>query len=188
MQFTGKEIKLDRELSDLDKFAIDFIKILRKYTKYVIISGYVSILLGRSRSSEDVDIIVPKIEFVTFQNLAKNLIDSNFYCLNTENVKEMYEYLLRKTAIRFAKNNTIIPNIELKFAKNKIDDLTLAKTITVKLNKETLIISHLELQVAFKEEVLKSPKDKEDARHIKNVIPLDENLIKKYKGMLREFY
>ncbi len=189
MQFSGKEIKLDRELSDLDKFTVDFIKILRKYTKYVIISGYVSILLGRSRSSEDVDIIVPKMEFVTFQNLAKGLIDNNkFYCLNTKTVKEMYEYLLHNTAIRFAKNNTVIPNIELKFAKNKIDDLTLVKTITVKLNKETLIISHLELQVAFKEEVLKSPKDEEDARHIRNVIPLDENLIKKYKVMLREFY
>ena len=70
MKFTDKKtIQIDRELSDLDKFTLDFVKILKKHTKYVIVSGYVAILLGRARASEDVDIIIPRIDFSTFKLL-----------------------------------------------------------------------------------------------------------------------
>lgn len=48
-----KEIITDREIGELDKFAIEFLQILEKYADYVIISGYVSILLGRTRATED---------------------------------------------------------------------------------------------------------------------------------------
>jgi hypothetical protein len=41
-----KEIILDKELNNLDKFVIDFVSLL---DNYVIVSGYVSILFGRSR-------------------------------------------------------------------------------------------------------------------------------------------
>lgn len=62
MEFlSNKTIKIDRELSELDVFTIDFIKILKNYSDYVIVSGYVSILLGRARSSEDIDVIIPKM-------------------------------------------------------------------------------------------------------------------------------
>lgn len=44
-------------LNNLDRFVLDFISILEKYVGYVVVSGYVSILLGRSRSSEDVDFL-----------------------------------------------------------------------------------------------------------------------------------
>jgi len=84
----------------------------------------------------------------------------------------------------------LIPNIELKFEKNKFDKIALEKTLTVKLPQRQLYISHLELQIAFKEVVLKSPKDIEDARHIRDVAEgyLDDKLIQKYKEMLCDFY
>jgi len=67
MKFIDKKtIKIDREISDLDNFTLDFIKILEKNTDYVIVSGYVAILLGRARASEDVDVIIPKIDFPKF--------------------------------------------------------------------------------------------------------------------------
>ena len=188
MKFISKSvIEIDRELSDLDLFALDFIRILRKYTRYVIISGYVSILLGRARVSEDIDAMIPKMDFSGFLLLLKELKNKGFYCLNSDDEKDIYSYTQDNLAVRFAKNNSVIPNIELKFAKNKIDDITLAKTITVKLNREYIIISHLELQIAFKEVVLKSPKDMEDARHIRNIAEghLDKTLIKKYEMMLK---
>ncbi len=190
MKFISRNIiQIDRELSDLDLFTLDFIKILRKYTKYVVVSGYVSILLGRARASEDIDIIIPKMDFSKFKQLLKEIKQNDFYCLNTEEDKEAYEYIRDRIAVRFAKKKTVIPNIELKFTKNKIDDITVNNTITVKLNKEEVIISHLELQIAFKEVVLKSPKDIEDARHIRNVAKghLDNSLIKKYEAMLNGF-
>jgi hypothetical protein len=181
-------IEINKELSDLDEFCLDFVKILRKYSKYVIISGYVSILLGRSRASEDIDILIPKIDIGKFKLLLQELRENEFYCLNAEYDEAIYEYLVEKTAVRFAREDTVVPNIELKFAKNRIDALTLSKPLAVKLNKEELIISHLEMQIAFKEEVLKSPKDMEDARHIRNIAKghLDESLIETYKRMLHE--
>ena len=190
MQFISKDaIRIDRILSDLDLFALDFVKILRKYADYSIVSGYVSILLGRARASEDIDIIIPKMEFHKFLLLLKELKKNGFYCLNSGNDRAAYDYIRENFAIRFAKKKTVIPNIELKFAKNKIDKISLDKTMTVKINDESIVISNLEMQVAFKETVLKSPKDMEDARHIRNIAGknLNKELIKEYTGMLHGF-
>jgi len=43
MKFEKSTITIDRELSDLDHFALEFIEILEKYTPYVLVSGYVAI-------------------------------------------------------------------------------------------------------------------------------------------------
>jgi hypothetical protein len=191
MKFIDKKtIKIDREISDLDNFTLDFIKILEKNTDYVIVSGYVAILLGRARASEDVDVIIPKIDFPKFQSLYTELKKNNFYCLNAEEVSTVYDYLKDNLAVRFAKNDTIIPNIEMKWIKSDFDRFALENTIDVNLSKGKLRISHLELQIAFKEEVLKSPKDLEDARHLEKIAEgyLDNKLINKYREMLREFY
>ena len=191
MKFIDKKtIEIDRELSDLDKFTFDFINILKKHTNYVIISGYVAILLGRARASEDVDIIIPKISFTDFKNLYDDLKKNNFYCMNAEEEKTIYSYLQDNLAIRFAKVDTIIPNIEMKWIKNKFDKIALDKTIDVKIKDQKIVISHLELQIAFKEVVLRSPKDIEDAKHIREVAKkhLDNKLIHKYREMLDGFY
>ena len=191
MKFINKKtIKIDREISDLDSFTLDFTKILEKNADYVIVSGYVAILLGRARASEDVDVIIPKIDFPKFQSLYTELKKNNFYCLNAEVVSTVYDYLKDNLAVRFAKNDTIIPNIEMKWIKSDFDRFALENTIDVNLSKGKLRISHLELQIAFKEEVLKSPKDLEDARHLEKIAEgyLDNKLINKYREMLREFY
>ena len=62
-----KEIVSNKSLNDLDRFVLDFLKIMEKYTNYVLVSGYVSILLGRSRASEDVDILVPEMDYANFK-------------------------------------------------------------------------------------------------------------------------
>ena len=185
-----KTIEIDRELSDLDNFTLAFVKILEKHANYVLISGYVSILLGRARVSEDVDVIIQKIDFSTFQDLYEDLKKNDYYCLNAEKDTTIYDYLTDNLAVRFAKRDKIIPNMELKWVKHKFDNLALENTIDVNLSKGNLKISHLELQIAFKEEVLKSPKDIDDANHIRDVAKehLDNELIKKYKESLHDFY
>lgn len=190
MRFGKGLIEIDRELSDLDVFAMDFIRILRKHSKYVIVSGYVSILLGRSRSSEDIDIIIPAMDFPEFALLFRDMYSNGFYCLNSDKEKEAYSYARDKIAIRFAKKDDVIPNIELKFSKNKADEISLKETLKVRLGKEDIVISSLEMQVAFKENVLGSQKDIEDAMHIRNVAGnnLKKELIEKYSVMLRGFY
>ena len=183
-------IEIDRELSDLDKFTIEFITILKKHIDYVIVSGYVAILLGRSRASEDVDVIIPRITFSDFKRLYKNLKENDFYCLNAEDEEIVYSYLEENLAIRFAKLDTIIPNIELKWIKNDFDKIALKKTIDVTIRDKIICISHLELQIAFKEVILKSPKDLEDALHLRSVAKeyLDFSLIQEYKEKLHGFY
>ena len=63
-----REIFLGRELNKLDEFVVDFIKPLKDY---VVVSGYVSILFGRSRATEDVDLLVPKMNRQDFEALWK---------------------------------------------------------------------------------------------------------------------
>jgi hypothetical protein len=191
MKFIDKKtIEINRELSDLDIFTLDFITILKKHTNYVLVSGYVSILLGRARISEDVDVIIQKIDFSAFQALYKELKKNGFYCLNAEEDSTIYDYLLDNLAVRFAKEGKTIPNIELKWIKHKFEKIALENTIDINLLKGKLKISNLELQIAFKEEVLKSPKDLDDADHIKDIAKeyLDNKLIQKYKEMLHGFY
>ena len=184
----GKTIRIERDLSDLDRFTVEFIRVLRRHTRYVIVSGYVSILLGRARSSEDVDIIIPKMERPLFSNLVDDLKENGFRCLQTEKTKDIYDYHKDNIAVRFAKKGRVIPNIELKASKNIADKTALDENMTVKLKSDELTISNLELQVAFKEAVLKSPKDVEDARHIRNIAGtrLDSMKVTKYKRMLHE--
>ena len=191
MKFIDKStIIINRELSELDYFTLDFIRILEKYTNYVLVSGYISILLGRSRASEDVDILVPKIDSIKLNSLYNELIDNGFICLNANDAKSISNYLNDEMAVRFSKKGTIIPNIEFKIIKNKFEEIALKNSIKVKLTEGILKISPLELQIAFKQEVLKSPKDFEDARHIEKIAEkyLDKKMIEGYKESLREFY
>jgi hypothetical protein len=185
MQFKEKEIILDKELSDLDKFTIEFINILKKHTKYVLISGYVSILLGRSRGSEDIDVLIPQLNKEELIKLEEDLKNHNFYCLNTKNINKM---LNEGLAVRFAKNNTVIPNVEVKFIKNKIEEFALKDSIKVRIKKQSLIISNLELQIAVKEQLLKSPKDLEDARHLRNITNINQNKLTYYEELSNETY
>ena len=158
------EIK-EKHLSKLDKFTFDFIKILEKHAKYVIISGYVAILFGRNRSSEDVDIFIEKIDRKIFNKIWEEIYDE-FECINTNDVKDAYDnYLSDGLALRFAKKNTFIPNIELKFPKVDLDVWTLYESKKVILNKKTLYIAPLELEIPYKL-FLGSEKDIEDAMHL----------------------
>ncbi|MFT4344142.1 MAG: hypothetical protein ACMXYE_05355 [Candidatus Woesearchaeota archaeon] len=189
MKFTSeKEIEITKRLSELDLFVCEFVRIVEKYTPYVIISGYVSILLGRSRSSEDVDMILPDLEIKDFEKIYNSLIKEGFYCLNTNSLTSAYTYLQKKTAIRFAKKGTIIPNMEIKFAHSMLDNDALATKIKVQLEKRKIYISNLELQIAFKEQYLKSQKDIEDAKHLRIIAQkyIDKKKLTEYEARINE--
>lgn len=177
-------ISLVKELNDLDQLVIDFVEILdRNKVKYVLVSGYVSILFGRSRSSEDIDIIVKKIPRQRFSDLWQDLSKKNFECLVPDNFDSAYDkYLMKKTSIRFSRKGQPIPNIEFMFPKAEdLDNWVLKNGKNVRLNKHALKISPIELQIAYKL-FLASNKDIEDARHLFQLFK--ENLNQK---LLSEF-
>ncbi len=165
-----KEIVLDKELNNLDKFVLDFVEFL---DKYVVVSGYVSILLGRSRATEDVDLLAPKMNFENFKDFWNNVHENNFECMNTLNVQEAFE-MLDEHAIRFFKKGEPIPNIEFKIIKTDLDKYSFEKKIKVIIRDKVFLISPLELQIAYKlflvadgiDNELKVDKDIEDARHL----------------------
>lgn len=175
-EFKENQILFDRELSELDEFVIKFVNILDKNEiNYVLVSGYIAILFGRSRETEDIDIILEKISFKKFEKLWAEL-QKEFECLNTSSAKEAYdEFLLNQTSIRFAYPGEFIPNMEIKFPKKEFEKETLENKLIVKSEKYSLKISNLEKQIAFKL-FLSSEKDLEDARHLWNIFK--ENLNK----------
>jgi len=181
-----KTVLLEKELNELDKFLFSFVKILEKYFEYVVVSGYVSILFGRSRATEDIDVLVKEINKKKFSEFWKE-INKSFWCLNAKTLEEALE-LLKESSLRFAKKNEIIPNIELKTCKKRIDFLTMDEKIKVILaNKKSIFISPIELQIAYKEEVLKSEKDLEDAFYLRELFKerIDNRKIEEFKKVIK---
>jgi len=164
-----QEITLDRELGNLDKLVIEFIRILEKHAEYVIISGYVSILLGRTRITEDIDIFIKEMSFEQFSKLYRELQEKGFWCINAEKPESVYDYLKTCKAVRFALEGTSVPNFEVGFPKRKIDSETFGDFITVITNNVKLKISSLERHIAFKRHYLESDKDVEDSIHIEEI-------------------
>ncbi len=180
-----KTIKLNRELSQLDELVIDFVNILDSID-YVIVSGYVAILFGRSRGTEDVDIIVEPLSREKFEKLCKKSEAKGFWMLNSSSKDELYSMLKDGLAIRFAKKDEVVPNIELKFAKMNIDRYSLKNKIRVATTAGEVFISEIALQIAYKKYILKSKKDLEDALHLQKLFEISEEKIKSYEKMMDE--
>ncbi|MBM3234105.1 hypothetical protein FJZ19_03350 [Candidatus Pacearchaeota archaeon] len=181
-----REIILDRKLSNLDELVIEFIKILERYADYVVISGYISILLGRTRITEDIDVYIKEISFERFSKLYRELEERGFWCINAEKPESVYDYLKNSKAVRFARKNTSIPNFEVGFPKRDIDLETFSDFIIVILNNVKLKISSLERHIAFKRYYLETDKDIEDALHIEELFKekIDYEKINKLKKII----
>lgn len=156
-----KEIKLNRKINQLDKFVIDFTSLL---DEYVIVSGYVSILFGRSRATEDIDLLAPITGLNNFKRLWSNIHKNGFECLNTSKAEDGFS-MLKEHAIRFAKKGNPLPNIEFKLIKNEVDKYSYNNKIKVILETGEIFISPIEMQIAYKL-FLGSEKDLEDAKHL----------------------
>ena len=178
---------LPRELGELDEFVLKFVKVLNKLNvNYAVVSGYVAILFGRSRLSEDIDILVEKLNYKEFRELWKSLLD-DFWCIITDDPTNAYEnYLLSSTAIRFALKGEVIPNIEIKFPKTEMEKWVIKNAIEVKVGEQRIKISNIEAQIAFKL-YLGSEKDIEDAIHLYSFFKegLNKNMLEKFIKILK---
>ena len=181
-----RTIRMDRVINELDAFVIHFMNILSKHTDYVIISGYVSILFGRSRATEDVDVFIQPISKEMWYTLYKELKQQGYWCLNAEHSDDVFSYLADGLAVRFAKQQQAIPNIEMKFAKRNLAKAAFFDRISVIIPGGNLFVSAPERQIAFKRYYLKSPKDLEDAQHIEKIFKgrINMQAIREYKKQI----
>ncbi len=187
INFLNDNIEFEKELNLLDKFVIDFTSILNKLNiRYVIVSGYVSILFGRNRSSEDIDMIIEKMSLDKFKELWNNL-EPFFECINTDNCNDAYEdYLNANHSLRFSRKEEYIPNMEIKFPKIELDIWSLENRKKVIFNSHIIFISKIELQIPFKL-FLGSEKDIEDAKYLYRLFKdkLDFKLLVEFNRKLK---
>ena len=177
----------DRKI--LDNFCIDFCKIIEKYTKYIVVSGFVAIASGRTRGTENIDMIMEKVSEEEFIKLHKELTQSGFVCMQSDNPKEIYNlYLLAKISVRYTYKNQLVPQMEIKFTRDELDKYQIITREKLPLTGLNIWFSSVNMNIAFKEEYLKSDKDLEDARHLRIIYEknVNENEIKKIKGMLKK--
>lgn len=156
---------VEREPNQLDELAIGFSDILGQFDiEHVYIAGYVSILAGRARSTEDVDVLIERIDEATADELAATLDERGFWGPAMP-LTSMYEMLNNGDNIWVAPEDQITPHLEVKFTRDEFDRASLQNAITARIRNKAVPIGPLELQIAYKLH-LSAQKDIEDAVHL----------------------
>ncbi len=179
-----------RNRNILDRFCIDFCKILEKYTPYIIVSGFVAISSGRTRATEDIDMILPHLSEEKFKAIHQDLIRQGFICVQSDHPETIYqEYLLTHTSVRYTWKNKPLPEMEIKFARDQLDTYQLQTRQKLPLTGLPVWFGSIDMNIAFKEEYLKSEKDLEDAKHLRIVYAeqINEEEIRKIKRLIRKY-
>ena len=168
MEFTGDEVVIEKEPSELDALVIDVTGVLDDVgIEYAIVSGYVAVLFGRARATEDIDVLVETFDRATAGRLTERLRDGGYWG-SAMPLDDLHGTLSDGLPIRVAKEGDVVPNVELKFPSDEYDRRSLTKTLTVWLAGNELQIGSLELQIAYKLGI-GTPKDFEDALYLYEV-------------------
>ena len=94
-------------------------------------------------------------------------IEEKYYTINLK--LNVFNYLKEGYSVRFARTNYGMPNFEIEFPKDGLDEETLDNFITIVHPKFKIKISSLERQIAFKKYYLASDKDADDAKFLEKL-------------------
>ena len=147
--------------------------------------GYVAILFGRSRGTEDIDLIVRRMEPSEFLLLYNELRGKGYYFVKPGGPSELYRMLDEGLRVRVTVEGIVIPNFELKFAESELDEYSMDNRVAVVFDDERMYVPPIELQIAYKL-YLGSGKDIEDAVYLWEVFKehLDLRLLRKFMEIL----
>jgi len=171
MELSDDTLTVSRELSALDEDVLTFTQVLDDCNvAYVIVSGYVAILTGRSRSTEDIDVILESLSESETELLISELNERGYWGMAMP-LEEMYSMLSEGSRIRIAEEGEMYPNFETWFVSNDVEREALSNPLTVEFDEGQIEISPLELQIAYKLRLAQaadslSGKDFEDALHL----------------------
>lgn len=156
---------VERAPNKLDELAIDFSELLNRHgIDHVYVAGYVAILAGRARSTEDVDVLIEPIDEETTERLSDTLEEAGFWGPAMP-LESMYEMLEGGDNIWVAPDGEVTPHLEVKFVRDRFDRESLDGAITARVGSESLPIGPLEVQIPYKL-YLGAQKDIEDAVHL----------------------
>jgi len=174
------------DINILDRFTLEFVEIIEKFSEYIIVSGFVAISSGRTRGTEDIDMIIRALTFQKFSELHDELLKNGFICMQSDSKKEIFEYLSEFNPVRYNWKDKPLPQMELKFAKDILDDYQIKTKTKLDLTGLDVWFSNVNVNIAFKEHLLKSPKDIEDAKHLRIVYEekVSEHEIKKVTELI----
>ncbi len=144
-------ITIEREPSWLDRLVMECLDF-----GYVIVAGYVAILLGRTRTTDDVDVVV---DAASGAEVAARAARCGFKPLTLES---NLDYEFRHASVRFYKPPAVLPNFEVKPPRSFCRVCTPARRVAVSIAGDVLYASQLEIQIVYKL-WLGSDKDFEDA-------------------------
>lgn len=174
----------------LETFAEDFCEVVEKHCKYIVCSGFVAIAHGRSRATEDIDMIIEKLPKEKFVKLHDNLIQAEFECMQSIDGEKIFDdYLNQGSSVRYTRKGEFLPEMEVKFAKDKLDEEQIKDRTKLEFTGLDVYFSSIESNIAFKEELLGADKDLEDARHLRIIYEgkIDEEKINKIKEQIKRY-
>lgn len=182
----------ERRIADknvLDKFAEDFCRVVDKHSKYIVVSGFVAIASGRVRATEDIDMVIEKMPQDKFLKLHEDLDKNGFECMQSSLAEDIYDYLVQGDNVRYTRkeNRLFPPEMDVHFPKDKLDELQLEDRQKIDFIGLDIWFSSIESNIAFKEELLKSDKDMEDAGYLRRAYSgkFSEEKVLKIKQMIK---
>ena len=165
VELTDRGLVVDREPNRLDELAIGFSETLSGLDiDHVFVAGYVAILAGRSRSTEDIDVFIERCSAERIDELVAELQREGYWGPAMP-LSEMYGNLENETNIWVAPDGEMSPHLEVKFPSDEFDDASLENAIPAHIGDDRIPIGPLELQIAYKLS-LGTRTDLEDAAHL----------------------
>lgn len=188
-EIDGNVIVINRDLTELDLLVRDFLSVFKEHSDYLIVSGFVSISTGRTRGTEDIDMLVPVIDKDKFGELFNDLQKNNFWCYQGDTVDEVYSYIEHMENIRFARKNEMFPNIELVLINKtkKIQYFEFTHPQKIRIKDFEFKIPPIEFEILYKEIILNGKKDIADAEHLRTFFSdiIKEERFKKYRKIIQ---
>lgn len=158
-------LQVEREPTTLDALAIDVSDVLSELgIDHALVAGYVAILSGRARSTEDIDLLLEPLDRRGAEDLVGALKQAGFWG-SAMPLDDLAGTLATGSNVRVARDGAVIPNVELKYATDEFDRASIENAIIARIDGHDLHIGPLELQIAYKLN-LGSQKDFEDAVHL----------------------
>lgn len=159
------DLVVERPPNELDELAIDFSRLLsQRSIDHVFIAGYLAILTGRARVTDDIDVLIESLAESKVEELVAAL-DEAGYWEPAMALEEMHGNLDAGTNIWVAPEGQMTPHLEVKTPTDEYDYASLDNAIDAHIDDATIPVGELELQIAYKLS-LGAQKDYEDAAHL----------------------
>lgn len=141
---------VDREPNELDDLAVRFSGICEALgIDHVYVAGYVAILAGRSRATQDIDVLLEPVDDGQADELAERLGAEGFWGPAMP-LSEMATMLSAGDNIWVARDGEMVPHLEVKEVSDRFDRASLRNAIEGRIGNASVPIGPLELQTAYK--------------------------------------